>query len=225
MASFNNIALLTSDAVSVISAFSGPQWGIFDSNHVQVVGQGILGALLSNVTGFGNGNFLDLDYHVRYAISEYPVEQGAFQSYNKVQTPFDVAVTITAGGSDANRTLLLTQVEAIIGSTQQYTVMMPEGTLNSVNPIAYGYRRTHDKGLGLLEVNILFKQVRPAGNPTFSTTQTPGNTPGAVPSTGGPTPITNPTPAFTPSTSQSYLGIFSATTTPSSVASAVTGGL
>lgn len=224
MASFNNIALLTSDAISVISAFSGPQWGIF-LNGVQVVGQGILGALLSNVTGFGNGNFLDLDYHVRYAISKYPVENGAFQSYNKVQTPFDVAVTVTAGGSDANRTLLITQVEAIIGSTQQYTVTMPEGTLNSVNPVAYGYRRTHDKGLGLLEVLILFEQVRPAGNPTFSTTQTPGNTPGAVPSTGGPTPITNPTPAFTPSTSQSYLGIFSATTTPSSVASAVTGGL
>ena len=224
MATFNNIALLTADAVSVINAFTGPQWGIF-LNGGQVVGQDILGAFLSNVTGFGNGNFLDLDYHVRYAISEYPVEQGAFQSYNKVQTPFDVAVTITAGGSDANRTLLLTQVEAIIGSTNLYTVMMPEGTLNSVNPIAYGYRRQHDRGLGLLEVNILFKQVRPAGNPTFSTTQSPDNTPASAPSTGGAPLITNPTPAFTPSTSQTYLGIFSATTTPTSVASAVAGGL
>lgn len=223
MATFNNIALLTADAVSVINAFSGPQWGIF-LNGIQVVGQGFLGAFLGNVTGFGNGNFLDLDYHVRYAISEYPVEQGAFQSYNKVQTPFDVAVTITAGGSDANRTLLLTQVEAIIGSTNTYTVVMPEGTLNSVNPIAYGYRRQPDRGLGLLEVNILFKQVRPAGNPTFSTTQTTGNTASSAPTTGGPAPITNPTPAFTPSTSQSYLGIFSASITPTSVASAVAGG-
>lgn len=224
MATFNNIALLTADAVSVISAFSGPQWGIF-LNGVQVVGQDILGAFLSNVTGFGNGNFLDLDFHERFSISEYPVEQGAFQSYNKVQSPFDVAVTITAGGSDANRTLLLIQVEAIIGSTDLYTVAMPEGTLNSVNPIAYGYRRQHDRGLGLLEINILFKQVRPAGNPVFSTTQTTGNTPASAPTTGGVAPITNPTPAFTPSTSQSYLGIFSATTTPTSVASAVTGGL
>ncbi len=224
MATFNNVALLTADAIGVVNAFTGPQWGIF-LNGVQVVGQDILGAFLSNVTGFGNGNFLDLDYHVRYAISEYPVEQGAFQSYNKVQSPFDVAVTITAGGSDANRTLLLTQVEAIIGSTNLYTVAMPEGTLNSVNPIAYGYRRQHDRGLGLLEVNILFKQVRPAGNPTFSTTQTTGNTAASAPTTGGPAPITNPTPAFTPSTSQTYLGIFSASTTPSSVASAVAGGL
>jgi hypothetical protein len=224
MATFGNLVLLTADAVSVVSAFSGPQWGIF-LDGIQVVGQGIFGAFLSNITGFGSGNVLDLDYHVRYGISEYPVEQGAFQSYNKVQTPFDVGVTITAGGTDANRTLLLTQVEAIIGSTDLYTVMMPEGTLNSVNPIAYGYRRQHDRGLGLLEINILFKQVRPAGNPTFSTTQTPGNTAAAAPSTGGPVPITNPTPAFTPSTSQTYLGIFSATNTPASVASAVAGGL
>jgi hypothetical protein len=224
MAAFNNVVLLTADAISVVSAFSGSQWGIF-LNGVQVVGQDIFSAFISNVTGFGNGSFLDLDYHVRYAISEYPVEQGAFQSYNKVQSPFDVAITIAAGGSTANRTLLLTQIEAIIGSTDLYTVMMPEGSLNSVNPIAYGYRRQHDRGLGLLEVNILFKQVRPAGNPTFSTIQTPGNTPASAPSTGGPAPITSPTPAFTPSTSQTYLGIFSATMTSPSVAAAVTGGL
>jgi hypothetical protein len=136
-----------------------------------------------------------------------------------------VAVTITAGGSDANRTLLLSQVQDIIGTTDLYTVHMPEGTLNSLNPIAYGYRRQHDRGLGLLEVNILFKQVRPAGNPTFSTTQSPDNTAASAPSTGGPAPITNPTPAFTPSTSQTYLGIFSAGTPPSSVATAVAGGL
>lgn len=218
-----NAILLTSDAVSVIRSFLGQQWGIF-LNGVQVVGQDVVGTILNSITGFGNGNFLDLDYHVRYAISEYPVEQGAFQSYNKVQTPFDVAITVTAGGSDANRTLLLTQVEAIIGTTDLYTVNMPEGTLNSLNPVAYGYRRQHDRGLGLLEVNILFKQVRPAGNPTFSTTQTPDNIPAAAPTTGVPS-ITNPTPAFTPSTSQSYLGIFSATTTPTSVATAVAGGL
>jgi hypothetical protein len=220
MASFANVVLLTADAVSVLNAFSGPQWGIF-LNGVQVVGQNVLVNFLTSLVGFGNGNFLDLDYKVRWAIAEYPVEQGAFQSYNKVQTPFDIAVTITAGGSVVNRELLLTQVEAIIGSTDTFQIRMPEGSFDSVNPVAYGYRRSADRGLGLLEVSILFKQIRPAGNPIFSTTQTPGNTPSATPSIGLPSPIINPAPGFTPSISTSYLGIFSAASPPSSLLSAL----
>ncbi len=213
MASFANVVLLTSDAVSVLNQFFGPQWGIF-LNGVQVVGQGIVSAFLSAISGFGNGNFLDLDYKNRSTISDYPVEQGAFQSYNKVQNPFDVAVTITAGGSVANRELLLVQIESIIGSTDLFTIAMPEGSFASVNPVAYGYRRQADRGLGLLEVSILFRQVRPAGDPVFSTTQTPDGTPAATPTTGGPNPITNPASGFIPSTSASYLGIFSATNSP-----------
>jgi hypothetical protein len=208
MAIFPNIVLLTSDAVSVINMFTGPQWGIF-LDGVQVVGQG-LNSPLNIVTGIGTSNFLDLDYRAQFAISNYPVEQGAFQSYNKVQTPYNVGVTITAGGSVANRLALLNQVQAIIGTVDEYTVMMPEGSLVGLNPISYGYSRRHDSGVGLLVVHIMFEQVRPAGDPVFSTTGTASNTGAAAPNTGGPAPITNPITGFAASTSAISLGVVSA---------------
>jgi hypothetical protein len=200
--------LLVADAVSVIQSIAGlfgTNWGVFDSNGVQVVGQDV-NSILNVVSGIGTGNVLDLDFKASWTIPEYPVEQGGFQSYNKVQRPYDVALTVTAGGSNANRQLLLDQVIAIIGSTDLYTVGMPEMPIAGVNPIGYGFSRRHDHGLGLLMITMLFKQVRPGGNPQFSTTGTPASTAAASPTTGGAAPITSPTTPFAASTSQVQTG-------------------
>lgn len=217
------LVLLAADAVSVVSAFLGPTWGIF-LNGVQVVGQNV-NNIINVVSGLGSGNFLDLDYRAHFSISNYPVEQGAFQSYNKVQEPYDVVVTVTAGGTIANRAALLDQVQAIIGTTDLYTVLMPEGTLVGLNPTSYSYSRRHDHGLGLLMVSIVFQQVRPAGDPQFSTTANPNTTGAATPTTGGPPPITNPVTGFVSSTSAISLGVMSALTPATNLVSGVQSGI
>lgn len=213
--------LLVADAVSVVSSFLTQDWGIF-LNGIQVVGQGV-GSFIANLSGIGSGNFRDLAFRAGFDISKYPVENGAFQTYNKVQKPYDVAVTVTAGGSNINRQILLAQIEAIIGSLELYDVLMPEGPIKGVNPVGYALQRQHDRGLGLLMVELFFEQVRPAGDPTFSTMGTPANTAAAAASTGSPAPITNPTAAFASATSQQSYGIIGPTITPSPIASAVSG--
>lgn len=216
--------LLVADAASLIqsvAALFGTNWGVFDSNGVQVVGQGV-NSIFNVVSGLGTGNVLDLDFKAGWSIPTYPVEQGGFQSYNKVQRPYDVAVTVTAGGSNANRQLLLDQVIAIMGSTALFTVGMPEMPIAGVNPVNYGFSRRHDHGLGLLMVTIFFQQVRPGGNPQFSTTGTPTSTAVAAPTTGDVPPITSPTrPSLT---SQVQTGPSSPVQAPPSVVSAVGGG-
>jgi hypothetical protein len=216
--------LLAADAVSVLNLFTGPEWGIFDNNGVQVVGQDV-NNIINIISGLGNGNFLELDYRAHFAISNYPQEGGAFQSYNKVQQPYETAVTITAGGTAANRIQLLNQVQAIIGTTNLYKVNMPEGSLVGLNPVAYTFPRKHDHGLGLLMVTIIFQQVRPAGDPKFSTTANPNTTGASAPTTGGPAPITNPTTGFVASTSAISLGVMSALAPVAGLAFSVTAGI
>ncbi len=213
--------LLVADAVSVVSSFLTSDWGIF-LNGVQVVGQGV-GSFIANLSGIGSGNFRDLAFRSAFDISKYPVENGAFMSYNKVQKPYDVAVTVTAGGSNINRQILLAQIEAIIGSLDLYDVIMPEGPIKGLNPVGYALQRQHDRGLGLLMVEIFFEQVRPAGDPTYSTTGTPTNIAASAATTGGATPITNPTPAFASATSQNSYGVIGPVITPSPIASVVSG--
>lgn len=226
-ATFANVVLLTADAVSIISALAGPSWGVFNSFGTQVIGQqltGIVNFALGSLTGFGSGNFMDLDFKNRFSISKAPQEQGAFMSYNKVNSPYDVAITVTAGGTVQNRQLLISQVIAIIGSTDLFEVRMPEGPLAGLNPVGYQFSRKADRGLGLLVVEIFFEQVRPAGNPAFSTTATPSSTGAAAPTTGGAAPITSPVNPS--STSTQSLGVLSpATPSPQLTSQVRAGGL
>jgi hypothetical protein len=211
--------MLIADAVSVvqgIAALFGTNWGIF-LNGVQVVGQDV-NSIFNVVSGSGTGNVLDFDVKTSWSIAEYPVEQGGFQSYNKVQHPYDVAITVTAGGSLSNRQQLLDQVDAIMGSTQEFDVIMPEKAFIGVNPINYGISRRHDHGLGLLIIPIFFKQVRPASAPQFSGTA--ASVAGTATTNQAPS-IPSPTPQFASATSQVQAGQVSPGQVPASVAGAL----
>ena len=218
-----SLPLLVADAVSVIAQFIGqPEWGVYADGAVvptgQVIGQGVTN-ILNTFTGQGSSTQMDLEFEARWVITNAPQEGGAFMSYNRVQTPYRVVVGWSVGGSAANRALLLQQVQAIMIGTGLYTVLMPEGPIVALNPVGYGFRRRADN-VGVLDISILFAQVRPAGDPTFSTTSAPGTSQGLANAQGGASQtasITNPQPAFAYTSSQQSLGAQSTTTVPASV--------
>lgn len=158
---------LTGD--TFFSTFGGgpPQWGIFDQS-----GSPIIQA----------DNTVSLEYKQDWVIADYPLEEGAFQSYDKVQLPFDVRVAFTAGGSLANRAAFLDSIAAVAGDLNLYDVVMPEATYVSVNIAHYDYKRTSTNGLGLMMVNVWCQEVRVTATTTFSNTQRPG---GANSANGG----------------------------------------
>src|ERR1039458_9113877 len=92
------INLLTSDTVSFGSS-SASQWGIFLNGAAVIQAESVV----------------DFTYKQEWVIADYPVEQGGFVSYDKVQRPFDVRVRYSAGGDTANREALLASVAAIAG--------------------------------------------------------------------------------------------------------------
>jgi len=63
-------------------------WGIFNSKSKQVL----------NSDSFVNVNFTNST-----KVANYPVEQGGFESYNKVNNPSTVSVTLSKGGTAASR--------------------------------------------------------------------------------------------------------------------------
>lgn len=209
------VQLLIADAASVLAQFiNQPEWGIF-LNGAQVVGQGVSN-IINTILGQGSSTETELQFEARWVITNAPQEGGAFLSYNRVQTPYRVVVEWSVGGSAANRSKLLQQVQTIMGTTNLYTVLMPEGPIEALNPVGYGFRRRAEN-VGMLDISILFSQVRPAGDPTFSTTQTPGSPTGLSNAQGAASqtaPITNPTPAAASATSVQSYGTVSPTTVP-----------
>jgi hypothetical protein len=169
------VQLLVSDAVSIFAgALFGQQWGIFLDGAPVVVAD----------------NVLSVEYRQQWALSDYPVEQGAFETYDKVQTPFDARVRFSSGGSPSNRQALLDSIAAIAGDYNFYDVATPEAIYPSCNITHYDYRRTSSNGMGLITVDVWLLEVRITTSQGLSSTKDPssasqvnGGTPQATPAT------------------------------------------
>lgn len=151
------ISLLMSDPIGLVIRTLFPQWGIFRNGR---------GVVLAD-------NVVSLDYKQDWSVSDYPIEQGAFESYNKVAQPFVARVRFSAGGSIISRQLLIDSVAAIAGTLDLYDVVTPEATYRNVNVTHYDYRRNADRGVGLVVVDVWLTEIRMAAAPLFSSTKLP----------------------------------------------------
>ena len=139
----NIISLLVADAAGIFGMFAPPQWGIYADGSPLIVADSLL----------------DLSYRKDAKISTYPQQKGAFASYNKVQTPFDIRIKLTKGGTDADRKGFLESIDDAQKSFELYSIVMPELTYENVNITHYDYQRTSKNGLTLLTVEIWAEEI------------------------------------------------------------------
>lgn len=168
-------AALTSDDPGIAGLVQAPQWGIFDSAGNPV-------ALADSVISF--------EHSKEWRISDYPIEEGAFESYNKVETPFDQRITFAKGGTDADRADFLDAVDAAVASLELYTVTTPEVTYTGANIVRYDLTRRATAGVTLLLVDLQIREVRVTATSTFSNTKDPS---GAKQQNGGTVQTGSPT--------------------------------
>ena len=142
--------MMVSDAVGLIFGGNSSQWGIFLNGSAVVTAD----------------NVVSFEYKQDYAIADYTLEQGAFETYAKVQIPFNPRVRFSAGGSASNRQALLDSIAAIAGDFNLYDVATPEATYTSVNITHYDYHRAANSGVGLIVVDIWLQQIRVAVSDT-----------------------------------------------------------
>lgn len=187
--SASNVALLTVDAVSLISQALQPRWGIYldgqpviASSLAALLGLGAVTSTFNSVSSlFGGPNIsnnfsvVDFEYAQNWTVSDYPVEEGGFQSYDKVQLPFDVKMRVAAGGSQSNRKAILDIVDNAANTLDLYDVVTPEKIYLSCNIDHYDYKRTSANGVGLIIVDIWLKEIRITSTSTFNNTQSPTN--------------------------------------------------
>lgn len=146
---------MASPVPSVLSNSSPPQWGLYNPDGSP--------ALVAS-------SFATLDYAHPYRISDYQQEQGAFASYNKVQQPFSAKIGFLVGGDAAFRSAFLNQAEQVCASLNLVTVITPEISYPSANPVNPTYRRTSRNGVTLLLVQIELEEVRVISSTSLSNT-------------------------------------------------------
>lgn len=150
-------AVLAADTFIGYGAGSPPLWGVF-LGAVPVV-------LADTVT--------ELGYKQDWAIADYPVERGGFETYDKVNTPYAVHIQFVAGGTEQRRQALLASIMAIGDTLTLYNVMTPEMVYIGVNLQSYNYRRATKNGMGLMIVNTIWLEIREEGTTDFKNAKSP----------------------------------------------------
>lgn len=145
------------DGPGVTSNQFGPTWGIYDAD----------GGL-----AIDPDSVIAVEYRNDHRISDYPVEEGGFESYNKVTVPYDVRVTMTKGGTDSDRAAFLADCEALAATLDLFTVVTPEVSYADLNPTHFDLSRKRERGATLLTVEMWFEQVRNTATATYTSTKT-----------------------------------------------------
>jgi hypothetical protein len=159
-------------------------WGVFDKNN----------KLVAQAT-----SILSVEYRNSSRVSDYPIEQGAWASYNKVKNPYDVKVRMACDGTKAlgvssllnpldnlgnkkNRTDFINALDAASDSLDLYTIVTPEKTYSNANIEAWDYRRETSNGATVIIAELYIREVRETVIAAFSA---PKSTSAAVPQAQG----------------------------------------
>ena len=154
---FSEALLVISDAEVLLGLLSRQRWGFFNDQGVAIL-------IGDSVRAF--------DYSNDARVSNYPIEEGDFRSYNKVQTPYDVKFTFMKSGSISDRTMFLNTVNALLKSTILVNAVTPEIIYRNVNITHVDFRRTAQTGTTLLSVDIWCEEIRQAPALQFTNTKT-----------------------------------------------------
>lgn len=159
----NTAELLFSDLVAALFAPLS-QWGVYQN------GAPVLAA------GTNADNQISFDYKQDFPISTYPVEQGQFQTYDRVQLPAEIRCRFSAGLDATNRQNFLQTIDAIMNSgTTLFDIVTPEEVYLGYSPAHRDFSRVAESGVGLVIVDLWFLEVVQTATAQYQNTQQPGN--------------------------------------------------
>lgn len=155
----NVVSLIALDAISLLRTGLGPPWGIF----------------LFGIPIIPFDSFVSFDFKRDCPISDYPVEEGGFQAYDKVQLPGDLRIRLAGAGSVIERQIFLLSIQSQMNTTDLYDVVTPEQVFFNYNFTHMDFSRAAEKGVGMIIVDLWMTEVRVTATSTFLNTQQPGN--------------------------------------------------
>lgn len=118
---------------------------------------------------------ISVGYDAEHRIADYPIEEGGFESYDKVALPFQSRVVMTKGGKSEDRRAFLASVEEIRVDRELYTIATPERTYSSANITRVSVDRSREQGAGMVTVELIFVEIRANATVSFSNSKDPAS--------------------------------------------------
>lgn len=120
-------------------------WGVFDSN---------------NQPAFVVDTYVSIKPKNDSKVSDFPVESGSFVTFNKVQTPYDVKVTVALGGDAEAMSTLLERVNDMQTSFELFSITTPYESYLNATLVTYDYSHEAKTGSNMIKAELFFKEIR-----------------------------------------------------------------
>lgn len=145
--------------------FSQPEWAIYlqpkQAPEVNDDGVETVTVVADRQPVVKPDSFLEFGYRNEFSVSDYPVQDGGFVSYDKVANPYEAVVRMSKGGTKQERKKFLDSIEAIIDTVDLYDILTPEKTYIGVNVLRYELaRRGNRAAFFFTEVDLYFREIR-----------------------------------------------------------------
>ena len=105
-------------------------------------------------------SFIDIDVRNEGQVLSYPIEEGGFANYNKVQSPLDIHVTLATQGTDVEFEHILNKLNEYQAEAVKLFVSTPSAYYGPVTLESYSNKRTRESGAGQLTVELVFVEIR-----------------------------------------------------------------
>jgi hypothetical protein len=120
-------------------------------------------------------SFVSFEYKNERRIPNYPIEDGSFQSYNKVALPFDCRLVVSCSGNgQMSKGEFLETIQNMLDSLDLFTISTPNYDYKNCNLVHVDYRRESRQGATLILAQLWFQEVRIAQQPSPPTAQPSG---------------------------------------------------
>lgn len=155
------------DLVNSIIGSEPVEWGVFDDD----------GDPIADYT-----SFVSFDLRDDSRVADYPIENGGFASYNKVDEPFSVQVMLSCDGDTTRRNVFQRDLRWARRSLNLYTVLTQTGTYSNCNLVSVNWAHGVQDGATVVKAYCEFREIRQRGTTEFSQTQDPS---GSSPQSNG----------------------------------------
>lgn len=150
---------LARDPLAAVTTLSAPIIGKFLESVKPIFG-------VFDLTGkqiLNPDSFVSLHYTNSRKISSYPVEQGSFANYNKVNDPFQGVIKVAKGGSVSDREAFIGELKSLADSLELVKLVTPEAVFLNVNMEKFDYARQQQNGANMIVAECRFVEIRLTG--------------------------------------------------------------
>ena len=105
-------------------------------------------------------SFLSMELRNESLLVDGPVEEGSFATYNKIETPLEVDVSLGIQGDDAALQKALDALNTLQAGLELISLITPDAEYTDLNLFGFSFRRRREDGLGALWVDLSLKSVK-----------------------------------------------------------------